>query len=343
MKKIFTWLLVLLLAFTMVACGGGGTGETADGDSEETAGDEVMVLRIGHAASTAAAYHLACLDFEKELEAATNGRIDVQVFPSNQLGSEKDMDEQLQLGTLEMAVSNCAPLGNFVTDIQIMDMPFLFQQGTLEQAHENLNGEFGQALMAAGEAAGIKIFGFGEIGYKNITNRNHPVKTVADIKSLKIRVQETPILIDVYKSIGADPTPVAFGEVYTAIQTGVVDGYEGSYEPYCDINLYEIAPYISEVGIGYGAAGLCASLEWYNSLDADLKAALDEAGANWVVNQRTYMGENTKKLKQKCIDEGTEIIETADIDVQSFIDASQAVWDKHPEFSDYYKLIKGNN
>lgn len=336
MKRIMAVLLVAMLVLTTLS-GCGGTSTEGNGEGE------TLVIRIGHAGSTASAYHQASVAFEEELEAATNGMVDVQVFPSNQLGSEKDMSEQVQLGTLEMVVSNCAPLGNFVTDIQIMDMPFLFHQGTLEQAHANLDGAFGQALMAAGAESGFKIFGFGEIGYKNITNNVRPVTGLADVKSLKIRTQETPILLEAYKAIEADPTAVAFGEVYTAIQTGVVDGYEGAYEPYCDIALYEIAPFISEVGIGYGAAGLCANLEWYNALPDDIKAALDVAAANWVTNQRDFIGQNNVNLKEKCIQEGCEILEVGDIDVQSFIDASQAVYDNHPEFDEYVKLIEGNN
>ena len=302
-----------------------------------SAAQATYVIRLGHPSTTAGGLHEAALSFQQEVQERSGGRVEVQIFPGNQLGNEREMAESVQLGTQEMLITNCSPFGNFVPAVQVMDMPFIFE--TNEQVYAALDGALGDALIDAGRAVGFEIFGVGEIGFMIIANSVHPIRNVNDIKGLKIRTQETPALLDTYRLLGADPTPVPINEVYTALQTGVVNGTTFGMEPFINNRIYEVQRYLSVANVAYSAAAIVANLEWYNSLPADIQEIIRTAARNWVPLTRNKMQEVIRK-DMPTVEEYSILTLSEEIDIQSFRDAVAPIFEKYPHLSRYVEIAR---
>ena len=176
--------------------------------------------------STAQSSHqgVAIDTFAKEVAARTGGRYKVETFYNGSLGGERESIEAVQLGTQELAFSSTGPVPNFVPDAKILDVPFLFR----DKAHARavLDGPIGQELLGKFDAKGFKALAWAENGFRHMTNSKRDVKEPADLKGLKMRTMENPVHIAAYKGLGIITTPMAFPEVFTALQQGTVDGQE---------------------------------------------------------------------------------------------------------------------
>ena len=169
-------------------------------------------------------YGVAIDTFAREVEKRTDGRYKVQNFYSGALGAERESIEALQLGTLDLTMTSTGPVPNFVPDVAILDIPFLFRD--YAQARAVLDGPIGQDMLQKFEPKGIHGLAWGENGFRNMTNSKHPVTVPEDLKGLKMRTMENPVHIQAYRAFGIIPTPMAFTEVFTALQQGTVDGQE---------------------------------------------------------------------------------------------------------------------
>src|SRR5690348_2080260 len=165
-------------------------------------------------------YGVAVDTFAREVEKRTSGRYKIQNFYSGALGAERESIEALQLGTLDLTMTSTGPVPNFVPEIAILDIPFLFRD--YAHARAVLDGPIGQDLLQKFDAKGIHALAWGENGFRNMTNSKHPVNTPDDLKGLKMRTMENPVHIQAYKAFGIIPTPMAFTEVYTALQQWTV-------------------------------------------------------------------------------------------------------------------------
>src|SRR3712207_4819177 len=162
--------------------------------------------------------------FAKEIEARTGGRYKIQNFYSSALGAERESVEAVQLGTLDLTLTSTGPLPNFVPEIAILDIPFLFRD--YAHARAVLDGPIGDELLKKFESKGIKALAWGENGFRHMTNSKRPINAPEDVKGLKMRTVENPVHIQAFKALGINPTPMAFSEVFTALQQGTVDGQE---------------------------------------------------------------------------------------------------------------------
>src|SRR5690606_429183 len=169
-------------------------------------------------------YGVAVDTFAAEVEKRTNGRYKIQNFYASALGNEREAIEAVQLGTLDMAMSSTGPVPNFVPELAILDIPFLFRD--YAHARATLDGPIGQEMLKKFEPIGIKALAWGENGFRHMTNSQRPVRTPEDLKGLKMRTMENPIHMQAYKGFGIIPTPMAISEVFTALQQGTVDGQE---------------------------------------------------------------------------------------------------------------------
>jgi TRAP-type C4-dicarboxylate transport system substrate-binding protein len=190
------------------------------------------------------------------------------------------------------------------------------------------------------EAAGFKFLGFWDQGFKNISNNKREVRTPADLKGVKIRTQENPLLVDIYKALGADATPMPFPEVYTSIQQGVVDGYEGSIVPFSDIKLYEIQDYLTEARINYAAAVHIMNKDKFESLDPELQQIIVDAAQKFEQEERKYNLEKTNELMELTKNEGVQVIGFDEIDLPAFREAVQPIYEHYNEFDDLMQKIK---
>lgn len=341
-RMVSAGFLILTVLFLLLGCSGGEE-STAPSDNGEQ-GDQgeqaevSMVLKLGHVSAPDLPYDIASKEFAKEVEERTNGKIKIEVYGSGQLGGDRDMIEQVQLGTLDLYAGSTASLTNFVPEFEVMDLPFLFNDH--DHVYRALDGEVGQFLAEKLEGAGFKHLGYWEQGFKNISNNVREVRSAADMAGIRMRIQESPLLAETYKALGADTTPIAFPEVYTSIQQGVVDGYEGSIVPFSDIKLYEVQNYLSEARISFGAAVLIMNKEKFESLDEETQQIFIELGEKYALEERKVNQEFIDELMDLVAQEGVQIVPYEELDIQSFKEAVAPVYDKYPQYRELVEKIR---
>ena len=234
---------------------------------------EVIVMKIGHAHSTEAIRHLGLLEYEKMVEEATNGAIDVQIYPNNELGTEAEMIEAVKLGVIEGTLSGKFDLVS--PDFSIYLMPFLFDGP--EDFQQIAGSELGDEISAKSVEVGIKVLATGDAGgFRQWTNNIRPIKTPEDMNGLKMRTPGVQAIQEEMAAFGANVTAIDYAELYEALKTGVVDGQENPYANIVDKKFYEVQKYLTVCNYQIHPAPLCVSLDWYNSLPAEYQDILVE-------------------------------------------------------------------
>ncbi len=199
-----------------------------------------IILKAGHSANPDEPYHVGLLEFARIVAEKTNGQVEVQIFPNNQLGNEKEMIEGLLLGTLDITVPSNGVVTNFVPELGIFDLPFLFRDRP--HMYKVMDGPVGQELNGAMQKKGFRLLGFYEAGIRHIMTKK-PINSFEDLQGLKIRTMQVPAHVASFNAFGANATPLAYGELYGALQTGVVDGAEAANTNYNSKKFYEVAPH----------------------------------------------------------------------------------------------------
>ena len=240
-----------------------------------------VVLKAGHVLAPVHPYHVGMEKFAELVAEKTGGQVKVEVFHSAQLGNERELVEALQMGTTDVCLISTAPMAGFSKDFLVYDLPYLFTSP--EQAYEILDGPIGQASMEGIKKAELIGLAFWENGFRNITNSKRELVKPEDLKGLKIRTMENKIHMATFKALGADPTPIASGEVFTALQQKTVDGQENPLTGIYTSKYYEVQKYLSITEHFYSPAPLLIGLEAWNKLNPEqqkaVQAAADEAKA----------------------------------------------------------------
>jgi tripartite ATP-independent transporter DctP family solute receptor len=215
--------------------------------------------------------------FKEDLEARTNGKIEVKIFPNGQMGGGREMLESVQQDNLTMVECSMGPLSSFDTTMTIFNLPYLFNDRvTIYDFLDNY--EISEKLKARVEdETGIKVLSYWENGFRQITNNERAIVKVEDLKGLKIRTMENPIHIATFQSWGANPTPMAFGELFTALQQGTVDGQENPLANIASQKFEEVQKYVTISKHFYDPDGLFISSKFYNSLEPELQNAIVES------------------------------------------------------------------
>lgn len=182
------------------------------------------VLKASHSVAPSHPYHLGLVKYAELVKERTNGEVVIDIFHSAQLGNERDNIEGLQMGTLDLCVSSTGPMGGFEPKFLMFDLPFLFRDR--EHVYKVLDGAIGEELLKKLADVGIVGAAYWENGFRQVTNSKRPINSVADIKGLKLRTMENQVHMDAFRTLGVDPTPMAWSEVFTALQQGVIDGQE---------------------------------------------------------------------------------------------------------------------
>lgn len=248
--------------------------------------------------------------FAKEVEKRTNGRYKVQTFYNGALGGERESIEAVQLGTQELAFSSSGPVPNFVPETKILDVPFLFR----DKAHARavLDGPIGQELLAKFDAKGFKALAWAENGFRHMTNSKRDIKGPEDLKGLKMRTMENPVHIAAYKSFGIITTPMAFPEVFTALQQGTVDGQENPIPVITSSKFAQLQKHLSLTGHVYSPALLLLSnAVWSKLSDADRKVFLEAAKVS-VAAQRRKVDEDDANGVALLEKEGMQVVRNVD-------------------------------
>ena len=328
--------VVSLLALT--ACGGGAKDTGKDKASSGKDGD-VITIKVGHISPDGQAYAIGFNEYAKAVEEATNGKVKFEIFGNGALGGEREMLEGVQLGTLDMSVITTGVVTNFVPEVSVIEFPFLFRD--LDHTYKTLDGEVGQELLDKMSDVNLKGIAFWENGQRHLANSKKPIKSVEDLKGLKMRTIESELLLDTYSALGTNATPMAFPEVYSGLQQGVIDGSDFSTGVYYTTNVYEQSKHFSEVGLYYASATLVMNQELFASLPEDIQKVIVDLGKEYAQKERQINQDLMEDYKKNLVEKGVEIIPEEDIDMESFRKAVQPVYEKHAErYGDYVERIQ---
>jgi tripartite ATP-independent transporter DctP family solute receptor len=254
-----------------------------------------ITLKLAHVVSTSAPYHIGAMEFAKLVDQKTKGQLKIEIYPGGQLGKgERECIEGLQIGTIDLVATSTGPVGGFVPQMLVVDLPFLFRDNS--HVDKVLDGPIGEGLLKDLSKAGIKGIAFWENGFRNLTNNKHPVNKPEDVKGLKLRTMENEVHMDAFRTLGADPTPMTWGEVYTSLQQGVIDGQENPINIIRTHKIYEVNKYLALTGHVYSPALLLMNENKFKSLAPDLQKALMEAGKEAAKFERKFIRDNETKM-----------------------------------------------
>ena len=258
---------------------GAGCGAAGDGSGAAGVGPaSPRVLRASVSSAEGEPQTLALRRFAADVGERTEGRIDVRVYPSSALGDEREVIELVMLGAVGAAAPSNAPLATFVPDLLLLDLPFLFEDR--DHFDRTLDGEVGAALGASLARRGLELLGFFDLGLRHVMTRNAPIRTAEDFGGLKIRTMENPLHLGAFRAFGANPLPMAYGELYTALEQGVIDGAEAAATNYFTRRFHEVAPFWAEVGWMHLVAPFVMNREFFEDLPpADQRAVRRAAAA----------------------------------------------------------------
>ncbi|MDR3353914.1 MAG: DctP family TRAP transporter solute-binding subunit [Synergistaceae bacterium] len=317
MKKM---ILLLLVVFAFTAF----TGTARQASAAE------YTFRIAFIGPEAHGQYIALNEtFKKQVEEKTKGRVAVEIYPNAQLGSDRQAIEGVSIGTIEMAAIGGSSLLPLDDRLKVMDLPFIFK--TSEIAHraydEFLTEEFNKIL----EPHDILILYAAELGFRNITNNRGPIRKPADLAGLKIRTMENPLHVESFKLFGANPTPVAFSELYTALQQGTVDAQENPISVISTGKFYEVQKYLSLTGHIYTPTMLLVKKSYWESLPEDLRSEISVIlKETQAIERKIIMDQNTQAVEELKT-KGTEVNELTIEDKQAFLDLAKPVYDSYIE------------
>jgi tripartite ATP-independent transporter DctP family solute receptor len=281
-------------------------------------------IRFGNSQSPGDATVDTMANFKKEVEAS--GRIQVELFPSGQLGKIEEAMEMLRSGAIQMYVNSPQYLAKWYPEIQVTSLPYLFD--TPEAADRVLDGPFGTELRAkVEEKTDFVIMGYEEFGFKHVFNRRRPVHTIDDLKGLKLRVIASPITIKTFQALGASPVGMAYSEVYSSIQSGVIDGAELPFAVVRAAKMYEVAKYMSTTGHFFELALIVGSKTWLQSLPPELRKVVMDAAQNTAATARRMSRASQATARAFMASRGMEINDVAPAEVAKMRAAVAPVYD----------------
>jgi len=272
----------------------------------------------------------------KELGDESKGKMGVKVFPNGALGSERDTIEQLKIGGLDMMRINAAPLNNIVPETIAVSLPFVFR--STEHMRKVLDGPIGDEILAAMAAQGMVGLAFYDSGARSLYTAKKPVKTVADMKGMKIRVQQSDLFVAMIEALGANPTPMPYGEVYTGLKTGIVDGAENNWPSYESSRHFEAAKYYDLTEHSLVPEVLVFSKKIWDGLSKEDQAMIRKAAKDSVPYMRKLWDERETKSRKVAEAAGTQVVPVAN--KQEFIDAMKPVYGKFANTPKLQELVK---
>ena len=283
-----------------------------------------IVLRLSHSMAAGPTALDTFADAFRELaEAATGGGVEVRLFPSGTLGQEREVVQQLQEGLVDFMVSGTAIWGSVAPKLQVFDFPFLWRDW--DHAHGVADGRVGREAADYMEAAvGVRPLAWGDsFGFRHVITRSRDVREPAGLRGLKLRTIQSPIYVKAVELMGASPTPMAFGEVYTSLQTGVIDGYEHDASTTLQQRFFEVARFMARTGHIAGVLGLWASAVGLGRIPPELRPRLEAAALEAARRQRAMGAAEDRTATASLAEQGMTIRE---IDRGAFLGPAEALW-----------------
>lgn len=343
MKRLSCLFLGAMMALSLTACGGSSTGASSTSGSSSTeavstdpadyglttavTSTDKITIRLAYDVSDTHPSHLATVEkFKNALEGVSGGNITVELYPNSQLGSLTENLESMRIGDLEMAYLNDSTVSASVPEFELVGLPYLWT--SLDAAHEALDGDFGDYLNQLMEdKIGIINLGWGDVGFRNISNSKHEITKPADLQGIKIRTMTNSLHVDYFNELGAIPTPMSFSELFTALQQGTVDGQENPISLFYNNAFYEVQDYMTVSEHVFTSIQMCIAKSFYEGLPEDYQAVIAEAAANTVAYQRELVTESNEN--------NLADIEAAGVQVYTLSDEEKAAFREVAEQSVY--------
>lgn len=330
MKKLL--FIISGLALILSACG--GKTDTSAANQGESAKD-TLVLKFGHVLAPDHPYQLGAEKFKEILENNAPQPVKVEIYHSSQLGSERDLTEGLQLGSIDIAIAP-GTIASFEPAMKLLDLPYIFRNS--EHAYKVLDGEIGQELAASLPSKELRLLAYWENGFRHITNSRKPIVTPKDLEGIKIRVPENSTYVDTFDEWNVNVTAMAFGELYTSLQQKTIDGQENPLALIATNKFYEAQKYLSLTGHFYGPAHVLISEHTWKKLSAEMQDAIQKAAEEARDYERQILSDRNDEYLEKLQEEGMEINE---VDTQVFRESVKPVWEKYEsQFGDLIEKIQ---
>ncbi|MCA0972168.1 TRAP transporter substrate-binding protein [Halobacillus litoralis] len=325
MRKLFVLVSAILLIGILAACSGNDSASGNSGDGEGSG--ESKVIKAGIGLNQDHPQYKGLLKFKEIVEEKTDGAITVDTYHSGQLGDDRSMMEALQLGTQEVVIPSTAPVANFVKEFSVFDIPFLFPNE--EVADKVLAGETAQGLLDKLEEQNLVGLSYWENGFRDLTNSKRAVASMEDFEGLKIRTMENDLHLDAFKELGANPTPMAFTELFTALQQGTVDGQENPYATIYLQKFYEVQDHVSNTHHIYSPFVFMMSKSFYDGLTEEQQTIVREAAVEAGEHERKLNREANEKYLKELQEEGMTYTEITPEARQEMVEAVQPVIDEY--------------
>ncbi len=287
-----------------------------------TSAAQDYVLRLSHTGAPTHHYQTITEAFAAEIAEKTNGAVEIQVFPSDQLGNQLESVEGTMIGTLELTLASDTVLSNWIPDMGALNLPFLFKD--MDEYLEVVEGPVGDNLSAQLEQQGAIVIGWWGNGMRHVTNNVRPINTPADLEGLKIRVPEGKVFVDTFNALGAGATVMSFSELYSALQLGVVDGQENPPAHIITQNFNEVQKYVSRTGHIHMGSPLIINANVFQSMPEDIQKILMETGRAYDRKHIDMIASLEDEQWKEVAARGMEI---NDVDKAPFRAAVQSVYD----------------
>ncbi|WP_340105650.1 TRAP transporter substrate-binding protein [Rhodohalobacter sp. 8-1] len=297
---------------------------------------DTTTIRLAHGLSTSHPVHEAMIFMADLADEKSDGKMRIKVYPNQQLGSERELLELVQIGSVGMTKISSGALENFVPEMRVFGLPYLF--GDEEHIESVLMGEIGQQLLLAGEPYWLRGLTYYDAGKRSFYTIDRPIKTPDDLQGMNIRVMQSQMAVNMMRELGGSPTPISFGELYTALQQGVVDGAENNPPSFLTSRHYEVAKYYSLDEHTMLPDVVIIGTEVWDNLNTQEQQWLQEsADSSAVFQKQLWLDAETEALEtvQKA---GVEIIYP---DKKPFIEATRAIYEQFKQNEpDIYKLVE---
>ena len=285
----------------------------------------VMQLKLGHVAPPEQPYAKAAVKFAELVKQYTGGNVQIQIFPSSLLGDQRDLLEGVQLGSVDITLTSSAILSGFLPRTLVFDLPFIFRDA--EHVYKVVDGPLAKEIYAGDEQKKMKVIDTWENGFRDISNNKRPIEKPDDMKGIKIRVMENKMYIEMFKALGAEPTPMARGELFTALQTGTVDAQDNPIGQTYTSRFYEVQKYITLSGHTYSPEPVVFSLATWKKIPANYQAAILKASAEAAKYNRELDATLQQGYIEKCQEKGMIVTILSPQQKKMFQEKMMPVWD----------------
>ncbi len=301
--------------------------------------DDIKMMYLAHTLPQTHPVHKGILEFQKALNAKSGGKIQIKIFPDGQLGSEREALELLQIGSVAVTKVSAATLSNFVPEYHILGIPYLFNDK--QHQYDVLEGEVGKSILEKGSKFWLRGLCYYDAGSRSFYTSNKAIRKPEDLKGLKIRVMNNQMAINMVEALGGSPTPMAYGELYTAIQQGVVDGAENNPPSFVSSNHYEVSKYYTLDQHSSVPDVLLIGTKFWEKLTAEEKQWVQEAADESSQAEKVFWQNSVEESMATARKAGVEIIIP---DKSLFQEQSKSVLEAfvkdHPEMSEIINKIK---